>query len=1321
MDARSEEDSDSPPTPVSESEAIRRKKERKRRQADKLLGQLERKRQRQVQTEATRTQQGQLRSVFESQRRSQGRPYTYLRRHFFPLHPDLKYAGVLNPTDMPHHLRATESSPFREGVVLDRPPTASGSLVNVGLTQDVIIDKTLTPGVRVTVQLDQSQVKAGRTRVGRVVSPAYPRTQLGLYWGYTVRLAQSLTQALNQGPYRGGYDLKLGTSERGQSVDEFEFPAPFQHLLVVLGGVKGLERAVATDERIQAEDPSELFDHYLNTCPLQGSRTIRTEEALLITLAGLRPKIAVAIPLCSYLSTHDIVDLYLIENSDTIDEIRNGRPHRRAQVPSGLLEPRTRLKCSGVFARHWGDLSLALLNPLSGVCVIVGTDHLQPVKTLAAVRTMVTGDFNHVGYRQIRFEYHGLDAESEVDPAPTNGSVNLTRVLKAELEQSQATIEAAQQKICALDVEIERLCWRMAAVGVKIPESQLISNVIGRCGENPQVELPTRLKVVQPRSPYRFLDWLVIPMQLSNPSQDRLTEVHFKPCTLSPMDFIIVWPTSDGQKPEEVPPNASITAILAIPSVKLLAMKIGQKTLPLSVQFKTAHTSLQSHLRPLKVDLLKVGPGSSEDIELLLPFLRAINLHLLDQDGANPLNWSRVLLHSGLQKSSASEFWFHDITGPLFVEAKDASLRVFGTMTSVGVFLRKFFHEMPSDFPVWPHKGANLMLKEAREGYIDQLRRLKAVLIKISRWVPKSRGDDAGSSPILDRARFKARQEQSNVHRKGFHVDLDDCDDTMSSRRPTEPCFFGKKCFRKNPLHFKEYAHPHLDRILEQWGNGDLSLQNNLDVPCEVLQVQFKILRELFPELKPKTPVPGSSKDIAPPPAKRARPPDSSSSSKAASSSSKKLTLVQRKLEASAPFNMFLTKVKDSTETHRDLGSLYFSELLHPSLGTLKSSLQINFMVEWDWLKMNYEETRNEDKPMLLIYGEENPDLSPNALPKHVRAIRVKPRYPFGTHHTKMMLLQYADDSIRVVVSTANLVSSDWLNRTQGLWVSPRCPSTASADTGDSKTHFKTGLLRYLQFYELSPLREYTEVVKKCDFSEVNVFFIGSVPNSHKGPDLNHWGQRAVANRLKQSIKSDIEKWPLIIQCSSIGSLGPQESSWMRGDLAQSLCSTSRLTSGSLPNVQVVYPSQANVMQSYDGILGGGCLPYAQKTHQKQPWLRQFLHEWKSDRRHRSRAMPHIKSYTRVNPEGTRAAYYLLTSANLSKAAWGSFSKGRDSLMIMSYEAGVLFVPKFVTGEEFFDLTGDKSLPLPYDMPLTRYGPDQDPWFMDYLRAALAN
>jgi tyrosyl-DNA phosphodiesterase 1 len=59
--------------------------------------------------------------------------------------------------------------------------------------------------------------------------------------------------------------------------------------------------------------------------------------------------------------------------------------------------------------------------------------------------------------------------------------------------------------------------------------------------------------------------------------------------------------------------------------------------------------------------------------------------------------------------------------------------------------------------------------------------------------------------------------------------------------------------------------------------------------------------------------------------------------------------------------------------------------------------------------------------------------------------------------------------------------------------------------------------------------------------------------------------------------------------------------------------------------------------------------------------------------------MPHIKSYCRFGKEGVH--WFLLTSANLSKAAWGAFNKSAKfdaPLRVNNYEAGVLFLPKFV-------------------------------------------
>ena len=53
----------------------------------------------------------------------------------------------------------------------------------------------------------------------------------------------------------------------------------------------GLEAALEADTELEVTNPKDLFDKYINVCPDQGSRTIRTEEAVLITLSSLRSKI----------------------------------------------------------------------------------------------------------------------------------------------------------------------------------------------------------------------------------------------------------------------------------------------------------------------------------------------------------------------------------------------------------------------------------------------------------------------------------------------------------------------------------------------------------------------------------------------------------------------------------------------------------------------------------------------------------------------------------------------------------------------------------------------------------------------------------------------------------------------------------------------------------------------------------------------------------------------------------------------------------------------------------------------------------------------
>ncbi|PSN34604.1 putative tyrosyl-DNA phosphodiesterase [Blattella germanica] len=407
------------------------------------------------------------------------------------------------------------------------------------------------------------------------------------------------------------------------------------------------------------------------------------------------------------------------------------------------------------------------------------------------------------------------------------------------------------------------------------------------------------------------------------------------------------------------------------------------------------------------------------------------------------------------------------------------------------------------------------------------------------------------------------------------------------------------------------------------------------------------------------------------------------------------------RLAAAAPYNFFLTAIRDSPPTHREPLSVCFHQLLDPSMGDLDSSLQINFMVELDWLMEQYK-----------VFG-----------------------------HDKMSLFYYKDNSLRVVVSTANLISSDWYNRTQGVWVSPACPELPpDADTraGESPSEFKADLLRYISNYHLPALQEWMSRLRRTDFSAIRVCFVASVPGSHRGQDGEKWGHRRLGHLLRKfavipsllSPAASKESWPVISQCSSIGTLGGDPDSWMCGELRTSF-SQKMLRPGDMPQppppFRVIYPSLRNVKNSHDDLLGGACLPYSRRTHEKQLWFRKFLFEWKSDKRHRSKAMPHIKTYSRVSPCGRHLSWFHLTSANLSKAAWGKIQEakgknGTTGLYIMSYEAGVLFLPKLLVNEQVFRLDGDikgpdhnPPFPLPWDLPLSAYAADDEPFVHEYM------
>ncbi|KAG1654466.1 Tyrosyl-DNA phosphodiesterase 1 [Nymphon striatum] len=372
-------------------------------------------------------------------------------------------------------------------------------------------------------------------------------------------------------------------------------------------------------------------------------------------------------------------------------------------------------------------------------------------------------------------------------------------------------------------------------------------------------------------------------------------------------------------------------------------------------------------------------------------------------------------------------------------------------------------------------------------------------------------------------------------------------------------------------------------------------------------------------------------------------------------------------------YNLFLTKVTGISNGYNDKRSIYISEILSPENGTLVASVQAKLEIA------------------------------------------------FGTHHTKMMFLHYKD-GFKVVIHTANLVEQDWNKRTQGVWISEKYQQMSDEDTssGDSDTHFKQDLIEYISCYRNLKLKPWIELIKKYDFSSTKVHLIASVPGRFRDNEKHRFGHLKLRKILKESgPKKDLvdTSWHIIGQFSSIGSLGKDASQWLRGEWLTSLSTTKETVNpGHNINLKLVFPSVDDVRLSLEGYPAGVSLPYSKNTAIKQLYLNSYLHRWKSELHGRTHASPHIKSYMRVSSDDKELAWFLITSANLSKAAWGALEKNGTQLMIRSYELGVLFVPQSFKRSSFEVLNNGSqtsAFMIPFDLPLSKYTSKEKPWTWD--------
>ncbi len=205
----------------------------------------------------------------------------YLRKQLFKLEPDLEYAGILPPLRTPHHplsgkTKHLKVGEYREGVVLSE--TKEGLVVDIGVQQPALLrQKQFAVGNRLTLQV----VNIGK----HIEVQAVSRDEVPQYWGYRVSVEEHSFGRLA----KRDFDLRIATARIGDNFMDIagkigEKWGISQRILVAFGAPSRGLHEIVQDEGLNLE---EIADFTINTVPNQGTATVRTEEALLASLAIL--------------------------------------------------------------------------------------------------------------------------------------------------------------------------------------------------------------------------------------------------------------------------------------------------------------------------------------------------------------------------------------------------------------------------------------------------------------------------------------------------------------------------------------------------------------------------------------------------------------------------------------------------------------------------------------------------------------------------------------------------------------------------------------------------------------------------------------------------------------------------------------------------------------------------------------------------------------------------------------------------------------------------------------------------------------------------
>jgi predicted SPOUT superfamily RNA methylase MTH1 len=201
----------------------------------------------------------------------------YLRKRLFPLSRDTAAVGALSPLATPHHTRSKDLKPneIREAAIFLNQGRV---IADVGGTQ--LLEVINSPNKPLKNRTIRATTRIKKTNIGfkAIILPSPPTDK---YWGYSVHSSATTLSKL----IGNRSEMKIATSRSCQPITNFSIgKVKSNHLLIAFGGpYNGIPDMI----RSEGKKISDIFDACYNIMRNYGTRSLRLEEALMITFSKI--------------------------------------------------------------------------------------------------------------------------------------------------------------------------------------------------------------------------------------------------------------------------------------------------------------------------------------------------------------------------------------------------------------------------------------------------------------------------------------------------------------------------------------------------------------------------------------------------------------------------------------------------------------------------------------------------------------------------------------------------------------------------------------------------------------------------------------------------------------------------------------------------------------------------------------------------------------------------------------------------------------------------------------------------------------------------